>query len=154
MEVKMVHRGFFVVRIVAALLLIGLLALGGVALYRAGLAQGYAQGVLVAAASGEQTAPAAPVQPGMMLPYAGFYPGWYFGFPPFGGILGFFLFGFLLLLVLGALFRPRHWGYAPTGGPYGMHHHGFPPPWAKGSQPGEPGAGEQPESGAPKGEGK
>jgi hypothetical protein len=105
-------------RFILALLLVGLLAAGGVALFRAGWAQGYQAGALsVAPGSGVGgTTPGVPFYP--YLPY-GFYP----FFPPFGifaWIGGFFL----LFFLFGGLFRLwgwRHWAGGPGYGPWGRH---------------------------------
>jgi hypothetical protein len=128
----MFSRGSFVIRLLLALLFLGALAAAGVMLYQAGQAQGYALGL----ASGE-AGTGTQVQP----PAGAFYPGYYyhrpffFPFFPFFGFLfwgGLIFFGFLLL---GRLFRPRHWQY---GGP---HSWGEAPPWAR-RQPGQPESGQ------------
>ncbi len=116
-------RHGFIWRLLLSLLLVAVLAVGGVALYRAGFAQGYQAAALTAGTSGQATAPAVPYYG--VAPW-GYGPGW--GFPfffPFAPLLGF---GFLLLvfLLIGGIFRggrrfagpyghgPGHWGY---GGP-------------------------------------
>jgi len=55
----MFRFGFFW-RLLLALLLVGVLAAGGMALFRAGWAQGYQTGALSAAPSGSEVAPRAP----------------------------------------------------------------------------------------------
>ena len=112
-EVKMFRFGFLF-RFLLALLIIGGLVAGGVAIYRLGYAQGYQTSALL---SNKTTAPAAPVAPYYgypIMPY--FWPG--FGFPFFFPLLGigFFLFFFF---IIGGLFR------------FGMHRR-----WAHGSGPG------------------
>ncbi len=97
----MFGRGVFF-RIFVALLLLGVLTAGGVALYRAGWAQGYQAGALAAHSGGSGATPQVPYYG---YPPLGFYPG--FGFPfffPFGPLLGF---GFFLLFffLIGGLFR-------------------------------------------------
>jgi hypothetical protein len=117
-------------RIILALILVGLLVGGGVAMYRTGWAQGYQAGALtVGAGSGEQLSPA-PIYPAYP-----FYPGWghygpFFGFSPFTPLLwlGFFV---LIFFLIGGLFRPwgwRRWGGGHMHGGWG---HGPMPPWAK-----------------------
>ncbi len=122
----MVRRYVFL-RILITLLLVGLLAAGGAALYRFGWAQGYQAGALVAAGStagqGSQAAPPAPYY----YPYAP----WFYGRPFIGPGFGFFPFfplfglGFFLILffLVGGLFRM--WGYRRWyGGPGpGYWHH-------------------------------
>jgi hypothetical protein len=137
----MFRIGSIILRVLAALLLIGLLVGGGMAVYRAGFAQGYAVGASSATAGGAEVAPGGaplspyyPYYPGMMYPHFGFFP-----FMPLGGLC---LFGLLIFFAFGALLRgPRHWGHhawahGPEGGPHG-HWHGYPPPWAKERQAGE-----------------
>ena len=129
----MFRTGFIFVRILAALVLMGLLIAGGYMVFRAGEAQGYALGA--AAATGAVTAPQAPV------PAYPFYPGgWpgYYGmhFFPFGPLFGLFCFGgvvFFFFAVVGGIFRRRAWHHAHAeGGPehmhWGRHFHGEAPP--------------------------
>lgn len=135
----MFGRGFFIVRLLATLLLIGLLIVGGTALYRAGFTQGYAQAALTATKDAPQAAPGYLGYPGWM------YPG--FGFFPFMMFPGMFFFGLLFFFVVVGLFRfaifgPRRWGYPPMGA-HGEHGHGYPPPWARGWSQNEPEAGKQ-----------
>ena len=116
----MFGRGSFFVRFVVFLLVIGILVGGGALLYRAGFTQGYVQGAATGAAGTTQAAPGLPNQP---VPYyPGFWPWWgypHFGFFPFAGILGFFLFIFLFFGLMRLLFRPHYWGpmgaYPGTG---------------------------------------
>jgi hypothetical protein len=136
----MFYRGIFW-RILLAVLLVGLLVLGGGALYRAGWAQGYQAAALAASASGSEGAPVAP--------YYGVYPQYpAFGYPPFfapfwapfGLCLGVGFF-FLLLFLIGGLFRPHRWGHWGGGPKHGDWQGGPMPPWVKewkeSQQPGE-----------------
>jgi hypothetical protein len=122
----MFYRGSFFVRILLALVLLGVLAVGGYLIFQAGQAQGYALGQ---AAAGQ--APGA-----QALPYPGYfpYPMYYRGFifPPFFGLfcLGGLL--FLFFIALGGFFRPRYWHRHPHGPSY-EHWHG----WQEGRRPGE-----------------
>lgn len=115
----MFRRGFIVFRILMTILVIGALAVGGLMLFRAGQAQGYALGLAAASSSGTAVQPAAPVMP--------YYPGYYFHPPffffPFGGLFGLLFFGFLFFGLIGRAFRFHAWR---AGGP-----HGYPPHWAK-----------------------
>ena len=131
----MFYRGLFW-RILLAVLLVGLLVVGGGALYRAGWTQGYQAAALAAGASGSEGAPVAPFYG--VYPPGAFYPA--FGYPPFFapfgapfGLclgIGFFL---LLFLLIGAFFRPHRWGpHKWGGGPkHGDWQHGPMPPWVK-----------------------
>jgi hypothetical protein len=117
----------FLIRFLLALLIIGGLVAGGVALYRVGWAQGYQTGVLLSNKTAAPGVPAVPYYGYPMMPYYGYGPG--FGFPfifPLVGI-GFFL---LFLFFIGGLFRfgmHRHWANAGQGhwegrgGPWGWH---------------------------------
>jgi len=133
----MFTRGSFVLRLIGALLLVGLMIGGGAMAYRAGVAQGVAQAPEVAAAISNaaengQSAPMPGYGYGYGYPYYGFRP--HFGFFPFG-IFGFILFAFLFFGLLRMIFfRPWRWHYAHMrghgpwkgyGGPWG------PPPWAR-----------------------
>jgi hypothetical protein len=111
------YRHGVIWRILAAVLLVGFLTVGGVALYRAGWANGYQAAALASASGGQSGTSPAPL-------YGTYGPGFFwpgFGFPffffPFGPLLGF---GFLLLvffLISRLFFRP--WGWRRWGGPYG-----------------------------------
>jgi hypothetical protein len=113
----MSNGGIF--RFVAALLLVGLLAVVGVSIYNAGISEGIARDVGSAIASG------APVPAGY------YYPGPYYGHWGFGGF-GFFgiIFGiFFLFLIFGlirAAFGWGRWGGYRGGGysKWGGHHGG------------------------------
>jgi hypothetical protein len=117
-------------RIILALILVGLLAAGGVALYRTGWTQGYQTAALSVGAGTGEAQPQAPVIPAYPL-----YPGWghygpFYGFSPFTPLLwlGFFV---LIFFLIGGLFRPwgwRRWGGGHVHGGWG---HGPMPPWAK-----------------------
>ena len=123
------HRFGFLFRLLLAVLIIGGLVAGGVAIYRLGWAQGYQTSVLLSNKTGAATQPALPAMPYYgypMMPYAygpGF--GFHFFFPLVG--IGFFLF---FLFIIGGLFRfgmYRRWaheGHGPwegRGGPWGWH---------------------------------
>ena len=120
-------------RILMILAMVALLVGAGIALYRAGLAQGYQAGIL--AAGKTANVPTSPQLPyyGYGYPPFGFYPGLaYTGFfPVFAPLVGigfFLLFFFLLSGVFRFAFR-RHWagrgdwGYGP--GPWGQGPHGW-----------------------------
>ena len=113
-------RTGFLWRFLLALLLFGLLAAGGTALYRAGFAQGYQAAALAAGSAGNT---ATSTLPGI-YPYPYFWPAYGFhGFFPFGPLLGigFFL---LVLFLIGGLFRGfggRHFAGHPG---YGGWNHG------------------------------
>ena len=116
-------------RLLLALLVIGGLVAGGVAIYRIGWAQGYQASAILS--NNKTTAPAAPVAPYYgypFMPYYGYGPGFGlpFLFPLFG--IGFFL---LFIFFISGLFRfgmHRHWAHSDQGrwegrrgpwGPYG-----------------------------------
>jgi hypothetical protein len=124
-EVIMYRKGFFI-RFVLALLLLAVLFAGGVFLYRTGWAQGYQAAGLIASSED--------VDAGVLVPqFRGFARGPYmlgFGFPFFGLCLG-IGFIFLVMFLMGAIFRPwgrKRWGGHPHYGPW---KHGSMPPWAK-----------------------
>jgi hypothetical protein len=129
----MFFRGSFFFRALAALLVVGVLIIGGMLIFQAGQSQGYALGA--ASAGGEVPAlpSGVPYYPAYMGPHFGFFP---FMLLPFLCLGGLVLFAFA---AMGGFFRHRHWGYAP-GGPHseaawqGWHEHTHPwgpPPWAK-----------------------
>jgi hypothetical protein len=130
MEVNMFRCGSFFVRIVGALLLVGVLFAVGALAFQAGQAQGYA---LAMTRSGEElTTPSAGI-PGLAYwgqPYFGMLPS------PYLGVLCLFGLGLIFLFALGTIFRP--WGW--YGHSRGWHadwkgwHEAPPPdsgPWAK-----------------------
>ena len=130
------NRGSFVIRLIGALLLIGLVVGGGMMAYRAGVAQGIAQAPEVAealsnAAENGQSLPYPAY--GYRYPHYGFRP--HFGFFPFGGIFGFILFTFLFFgLMRMIFFRPWawHYGHRHGHGPWkGYGRHWGPPPWER-----------------------
>jgi hypothetical protein len=143
MEVNMYRFAPFVIRFTLALLLIAGLFVGANALYRAGLSNGYAQGLAASAqtAPGEQIVPrdAAPLDPygrNFYPPYYRPFYGPHFGFFPFP-FFGIFCLALLLPLFFFGLFRPwRHhaWG---QHGPHGWDG----PPWMKHAEPEKPGEG-------------
>lgn len=120
----MFRGGSIVLRILFTLILIGLLAAGGVLLYRAGYAQGYQAAALVAQ-SANGAAPQAP----QLAPYGYLYPpylwpgyGFHF-FSPFPILFGI---GFILLFffLVGGIFRAfawRRWAGHPGMGGWGHH---------------------------------
>ena len=122
---------WFLVRTLVALIVIGSLVVGGVAIYRTGWSQGYVAGQLTAEGEDMVTAP---------YPHYGFgYMGRPFGFAPFlfgAGLL------FLLFITVGGLIRLLAWKkvmaggpWMTTGGPRGRHWnrpHGPMPPWCWG----------------------
>lgn len=120
----MFNRGHIFLRILLAFVFIGVLFAGGYALYRAGFSQGYAQAAMIAASDGQNPVPYIPVYPA----YGYVYPPYHYGLFPFFPIVGIFLFGFLLFGIFGAIFRPRRWGYPPSG-PHPGHWHGDPRAW-------------------------
>lgn len=133
------ERSFFF-RLLAALLLIGLLVAAGTLVFRAGFSQGYASGAAISSGEGGQAVPR--VGPG--YPYYPYYPGFFgprFGFFPFFPIIGFFFFGLLFFGLMRFLFWPRRWGHPGYWRGYG------PPPWAQEGPQGAPGTPEgQPQS--------
>lgn len=134
------NRGSFVVRLIGALLLVGLLIGAGALAYRAGVAQGIARAPEVAEAlsSAAENGQVAPV-PGYGYPVYGMRP--HFGFFPFGGIFGFILFLFLFFGLMRLIFfRPWSWHYGHMHGrgywkKHGRHWGG--PPWAREGEGGE-----------------
>lgn len=134
----MFRKGGFIVGLLAILLLAALLVAGGIWLFQAGQAQGYALGMAAAApASSVETAPGNPAAPGVYPGYPGWmaYAPWHFGFfpAPFLGLLCLGALFFFFLFAAGGLFRMRYWGrhpghwHGPKGGPGPWG----PPPWAK-----------------------
>jgi len=103
---------WFLVRTVVALVVVGLLIVGGLALYRTGWSQGYVAGQLAAEGEDIATAP---------YPRYGFgHMGRPFGFTPFlfgAGLL------FLLLVVAGQFFRLLAWRKVMAGRPWPMAAH-------------------------------
>ncbi len=103
----------FLFRFLLALLIIGGLVAGGVAIYRLGWAQGYQTSVLLSSKAGAPAQPALPAVPYYGYPMMPYYYGPHFGFPFFPLIgIGFFLF---FLFIIGGLFRfgmHRRWAQA------------------------------------------
>ena len=136
------NRGSFVLRLIGALLLVGLMIGGGVMAYRAGVAQGIAQAPQVA----EALSNAAESGSGLPYPAYGYgYPHYGFrphsGFFPIGGIFGAILFIFLFFGLMRLIFF-RHWAwhYGPMHGrgPWkGYGRYWGPPPWAREGDEGE-----------------
>jgi hypothetical protein len=135
MEVKMSRTGSFALRLIGALLLIGLMIAGGFMAYRAGIAQGVARAPEVAKAISQaaENGQALPVPPMYGYGYGpGFYPMYFhpFGFFPFG-ICGSILFVFIFFGLLRLLFF-RPWAWGRHG--YWRGYHGHPwggPPWMR-----------------------
>ena len=128
----MFRRGFFT-RALGAILILILLAVGGYAIHRAGVAQGYAIGLQTAGVEPGSLPEGIPDQvPPMLYPGYGWY-GYGYARPFFGG------FGFIFPLFFGLLFfflitrlifRPMFgWGW---GGRHAYwKRYGGVPPWAK-----------------------
>jgi hypothetical protein len=117
------RRGFFI-RFILALVLIAVLALGGMALFRGGWSQGYQAGVIAASSAEGEALPVPPYYGGLArYPYT---PG--FGFPLLACFLGIGFF-MLVFFLFGAIFRPWGWaGHYHRGWRYGRKR----PPWARG----------------------
>jgi hypothetical protein len=104
-------------RVLAVLLVVGVLAAIGVGVYDAGVSQGLAQQVTVTASGA----------PAVGYYYPGYF-GWHGGFGFFG--IFFWILGiFLIFALLRAAFGWGRWGrggYGPGGwkGGYGYYHHG------------------------------
>jgi hypothetical protein len=140
----MFKRGSFVVlRLIGALLLVGLMIGGGMMAYRAGMVQGIAQAPAVAealsnAAESGQGLPVPAYGYGYRYPVYGLRP--HFSFFPFGGIFGFILFIFLFFGLMRLIFRPWTWHYGPMHGRGPWKGYGHPwgtPPWAREGKEGE-----------------
>jgi hypothetical protein len=114
-------RGFFWLRLIMTLLIVGGLAAAGVVLYHAGFTNGYNAAVLAVNASSKIGA--------SPLPFNGYLPYWpAYGFPfffnPFGLFFGIGFF-FLVIFLVSGVFRLlswRHWAAQP--GMAGFGHHG------------------------------
>lgn len=118
-------KNWFLVKALAALIIIGLLIMGGLAIHRIGWAEGYRMAQLAAGDEGGATVPYAPYG---------------FGHPRMFLTVGLLL---LLLIVIGKAFRfwvwKMAWGPWMMGGPWMMaggpkarhwrRHHGPVPPW-------------------------
>ena len=105
-------------RIIAFLLLVGLVVLAGTAVYNAGVSAGIASDISTVIASGE------PVPVGVYGPYVGHPWGWG-GWGLAGGFFGFLFFIFFLFLIFGLIRAAfgwgrwgghRGWGYKGNGG--------------------------------------
>jgi hypothetical protein len=112
----MFPRGSIVARILAAILVVGLLIAAGVLVYRAGFTQGWAQAALVSGEEGQRAVPGFPYYPGFYRPHFGFFP----GFPLFG----LFFFGLFILFLFRWLFRPWGWGHPGHWHAHPHTHHG------------------------------
>jgi hypothetical protein len=136
MEVTMIERGSTTIwRVLAALLVVGLLLGAGAMVYRAGVDQGLAQAAIVQGEEGQGAVPGFRFYPGFYRPHFGFFP----GFPLFG----IFFFGLFFLFLLRWLFRP--WGWGSRGH---WHAHPHTHPWEDRPQ-GEPGPETQGQTGNP-----
>ncbi len=118
----------FLHAVLAAVIVIGLLAVGGLAIYRTGWAQGY----MSAQEAGVGVDSAIP-------PRALFHPGWRFGRAPFAmGGRAFLIVGvlFLIFLVIKSFcFRAYRMSRGPMGMPWAEYrrwHHGPMRPWCWG----------------------
>lgn len=120
----MFPRQFMAIRLLVALLVIGLLLGAGSMVYHAGQAQGYAFGLYAAQAKdGAQNL----LPPGMMAGYPGY--GFRMGHSSFGPLAGLFMIGALVVLFFILVRAPfHHWAWrhsqgAPNGpkGPHGSH---------------------------------
>ena len=125
-------KKWLVWRALAALIVVGLLVVGGLAVHYVGWSEGYAAGQL--AAEGEEGAPAP------YGPYGFRWPGRPFGFTPFlfGGALFRIVLLVVLLVVIGKLLRFVAWAIAggpPMGGPWARHWHRPHGHWAHGPMP-------------------
>ena len=132
------NRGSFVLRLIGALLLIGLMIGGGAMAYRAGVAQGIAQAPDVAEALSNGAEGGSVHTYGYHYPYYRMRP--HFGFFPFGGIFGTILFIFLFFGLMRMIFRPWgwHYGHMHGRGPWKKHgRHWGGPPWAYEDKDGE-----------------
>jgi hypothetical protein len=121
------RTGRIVFSIITFFVVVGLLILGGVALYNAGWSQGYGAASLAAstcstATGGQAVQPA----PGVVAPYYygyPFYRPWFFGpwsciFPILGIFALFFLFRLLFFPFFGWGFHRRRWMMEGHGSPW------------------------------------
>jgi hypothetical protein len=130
-------RRFFVLRILFSVVLVGLVVLGGFALYRAGLSQGYVTGLQAASSAGN------PVVPNNYPVPWGYY-GPFGGFPillpvlAIFGLLFFVRLALFPLFMMGKVMRFMSWHGAAAGGPefeawgkeWKRHSGHMGPPWA------------------------
>lgn len=120
-------RGSIFLRIAAAVLLIGVLAVGGWMVFRAGQAQGYAMGASQVAAQVDDGQPVTPVYPGY---YDDFRPQFFFPAFPLSGLLWFlflfFVISGLFRMILWGRFGPRPYPGGWRGGPWYHYHHHYP----------------------------
>lgn len=120
------YRRGMVARLVLAVILVAVLVAGGALLFRSGWAQGYQAGSLLSSSEGAEALPIVPQFRGHL--YGPFYPG--IGFPFFGICLS-IGFIFLIMFLIGGIFKPwgrRGWAGHPHHGKWG---YGPVPPWAK-----------------------
>jgi hypothetical protein len=110
------RRGFFIGRMIAMLIFVGLLLGGGYTAYRVGINQGY---VLGAQESGLEPAEIAPQAQAFPQPHGRY--GYGYGFSPFFWGFGFFfkcLFGLFIFMMFSKIF---FWGFG--GRRWGRHGH-------------------------------
>ena len=120
----------FLITAFVAVIVVGLVALGGAIGYRAGYSQGYLTQQLAAQAEGTSIAPVPPSVPG--YPYASYMYG-----PPVLPVLGtVFLIGLMIFFGIAVIRALTFHGWASAGGPHWGRHwmrHGGPmPPWCAG----------------------
>ena len=96
-------KNWFWIRALATLFLIGLLAVGGYAVFQTAWSSGYSAGQLATAGEESATAPSGPV-----------YPLWPHGFAPYrpfgGGLVVTIILGLVFIGVIGKLIRFVIWG--------------------------------------------
>lgn len=128
-------RKRFVFGILAMIVIVGLMSVGGAVLYRTGFAQGYATSITAEGDVDELTFP------GRFYPGYKYHYGYPRGFFP-GHLFGLFFGGLFFLMFVSAIFRMiffRRWGMAygphPAAWKHWYHHpdaHKWgTPPWAK-----------------------
>ena len=102
----MSRTGFVIIRLLAAMLLVGLLIAGGFFIYQSGQAQGYALGTAAANSGTTAPNPVVPYYPMTPWGWPGYYGPHFFMFAPF------FLCGavFFFFFLVGGLFRFGHHG--------------------------------------------
>ena len=128
----MFHRGFFFVRLVVFMLILGVVMSIGRGLYRSGFEQGFTQGMVFATTDGEAVSGPSAFPPF----YGGGHPGGFGPSFPGGGLLALAFFTFIALMFMGAAGRrhrrrwahaghpggPGDWSAHACGGPRGRHH--------------------------------
>ena len=120
------YRRGIVARIFLAVILVAVLVAGGIFVYRSGWAQGYQAATLLSGSESAEVLPIVPQFRGQL--YGPYMPG--FGFPFFGLCLS-IGFIFLVLFLIGGIFKPwgrRRWAGYPH---HGKWSYGPVPPWAR-----------------------